>query len=336
MTELFEGLDEATEKQWSLIGHYMEPLKTLYRDVGVTEIMVNRWNDIYFEKDGRMRKTECSFENAEHLSTLIRQLSVVLGQEDNLSTGVLDARFPDQSRACCTTDVVTPAGCTMTLRVAPKQQFSMSDLVENGTMTWELHDFLKDRVKRGDNIIVSGSTGSGKTTMLRGIAEFVNPSERVVTCEDTQELLLDIPNVISMEAPKRKQEEGTPVLALSTLIKTALRQRPDRIIVGEIRDAAAADAFLQAINTGHRGCATSIHANGCFDAIERIKYLIASNGLLDYDLCGRQVLSGVDCMIHVNRGFTGKRIFEVAVIEQGELKPVFKYDANLDVQVPCL
>lgn len=334
MSKLFAGLDKATSKRWSLIGHYMEPLEDLYLSVGVTEIMVNRWDDIYFEKDGRMCKAEHSFESADHLYTLIRQLSVVLGQEDNLATGVLDARFPDQSRACCTTQNVTPSGCTMTVRVAPKRQFSMSDLVENGTMTREVHDFLKAGVSRGDNIIVSGSTGSGKTTLLRGIAEFVDPSERVVTCEDTQELLLDIPNIVSMEAPRRKEEQGA-VVALSALIKTALRQRPDRIIVGEIRDAAAADAFLQAINTGHRGCATSIHANSCLDAVKRIQYLIASNGLLDYDLCGRQVSSSVDCMIHVTRGFTGKRIFEVAVMEQGELKPAFKYDANLDVQVPC-
>jgi len=335
MTTLFSELDTENKEKWSLIGHYMKPLEALYLDVGVTEIMVNRWDDIYYEKNGRMCKADTSFKNAEHLYTLIRQLGVALDQEDNLGTGVLDARFPDQSRACCTTDLVTPAGCTMTLRVAPKQQFSMEDLVANGTMSWQVHDFLKERVSRGDNIIVSGSTGSGKTTILRGVAEFIDTSERVVTCEVTQELLLNIPNIISMEAPKRRAVKGAPSVALSALIKTALRQRPDRIIVGEIRDAAAADAFLQAINTGHKGCATSIHANSCFDAIERIKYLIASNGLLDYDLCGRQVVSSVDCMIHVTRGFTGKRIFEVAVMEQGELKPVFKYDANLDVQVPC-
>jgi len=333
-TRMFAELDEVSRKRWSLVEHYMEPISGLYLEPGVTEIMVNRWDRIFVEKNGVMSLTACRFADEEALKTLIRQIGVVLDQQKSLASGILHARLPDQSRACCTLESVSPYGATLTLRVAPKKHFSMQDLVANNTLTSEAADFLAKKVAKGANIIVSGSTGSGKTTLLRCLADFIDKSERVVTCEDTQELLLSIPNLVSMEAPKRLHDPELTV-GLSTLIETALRQNPDRIIVGEIREALAADAFLQAINTGHKGCATSIHANGAVEAIKRIQYLIASGGLLDYDLCGRQLVSSVDLMVHISRESVGKRIVEIAIIRDDAVNHVFKYDSSTDSLQLC-
>ena len=178
-------------------------------------------------------------------------------------------------------------------------------------------------------MLLSGSTGSGKTTVLRALADFIPKHERVISCEDTLELRLNLPNCIAGESAAGKKFEG----GLPAMIETALRQRPDRIFVGEIRSAEAASAFLQAINTGHTGSATSLHANSCEDAISRVQYLIASEGLLDYDLAGRQARSGVDFMIHLKRFPVGKRIAEIAEMVGDEVVPVFTYNSELDTQV---
>lgn len=330
MSDLIETpLGEVSEnllKKWELVIHYMEPIIEYYKDPEVTEIMVNRYDSIFIENKNGKEKVNAQFKSENDLQRFIRQLSIVLDQDDE-SMEVLHARFPDQSRACCTMPIITPTGATVTLRCAPKVTLTFADLVSFGSLTKEMCDFINERVKAEDNIIVSGSTGSGKTTLLRAIAEFIPVDDRVLVCEDTQELFLKLQNQIPMEAPKRKDT----TLTLSTLIETTLRQRPDRVFVGEIRDAFACDAFLQVINTGHGGCATSIHANNPTKAIARIQYLLAKEGLIDFDMAGQEIRDSINLLIQTDRTRNGKKITDISVLnEDGTIKKMFGYNEDED------
>jgi len=319
------------QNKWSLVVHYMTPIIEFYKDPEITEIMINRYDSIFVEGRKGMLKTEARFDSELDLQRLIRQISIVLNQ-DNENLDVLDARFPDQSRACCTMPSVSPTGATATIRCAPKVTLSFNDLVGFKSLSEEMCDFLRERVKAEDNIIVSGSTGSGKTTLLRATAEFIPDTDRVLVCEDTQELFLDLPNQIPMEAPKRRGSD----ISLSSLIKTTLRQRPDRVFVGEIRDAFACDAFLQVINTGHGGCATSIHANNPTDAIRRIQYLLTKEGLISYELAGTEIKNSVSLLIQADKTANGKRITNISILDENrEVKQVFGYDESKDQHYRC-
>jgi len=314
-------------EKWKLVIHYMGPIKEYYKDPKINEIMINRYDSIFVEDYSGIRKTTSTFGSEDNLQLLIRQISIVLNQ-DNEKLQVLDARFPDQSRACCTMPSITPTGATITLRCAPKETLRFDDLIKFKSINQEIKEYLKERVLAKDNIIVSGSTGSGKTTILRALAEFIPEEDRVLCCEDTQELFLDIPNTIAMEAPKRVGSEHS----LSSLIKTTLRQRPDRIFVGEIRDALACDAFLQVINTGHGGCATSIHANNPKDAMGRIQYLLTKEGLIDYELAGTEIKNSVNLFIQADKTKNGKRVTNISILdEEKNMKQIFTYDADFDI-----
>ena len=184
--------------------------------------------------------------------------------------------------------------------------------------------YLKQAVVEGKNIIVSGNTGSGKTTLLRALARYIPDGERIVTCEDTQELYLSwLKFFVAMEAPNRAGSN----IEMKNLIEAALRMRPDRIWVGEIRKASAADAFIQAINTGHSGCVTTLHANSAKDALSRLQYLIASQGLISFELAYKQIIGNVDVFVHASRHSSyGRKITEITEVVDGELVPQFVFD----------
>lgn len=311
---------------WNLVIHYMKPIMPFYTDPHISEIMVNRYDTIFIEgRKGKVR-ADASFESEADLQRMIRQLAVVLNQDSD-KLDVLDARFPDQSRACCTMPIVTPTGSTLTIRCAPKVKLTFKDLIGFGALTEEMCDFLRDRIEREDNMIVSGSTNSGKTTVLRATAEFIPSSDRVLCCEDTQELHLDLPNQIPMEAPKRSDSR----LNLSDLVMTTLRMSPDRVFVGEIRSAGACDAFLQVINTGHSGCATSLHANSPSDAIRRIQYMLAKEGLISYELAAHEIKNSVRLFVHCGKTKHGKRIKDISVLDSDKnVLQIFGYDEITD------
>ncbi|NRA71968.1 MAG: CpaF family protein [Gammaproteobacteria bacterium] len=315
------------QNKWNLVQHYMEPIFEYFIDPEVTEIMINGFDNIFIENNKGKIKTDATFENEENLMRLIRQLSIALRQ-DKGTLGVLHARLPDQSRACCTSTLITPTGASITIRCAPKTVLTFDDLVKYKSLTQEMADYIKVSVNEEKNAIISGSTGSGKTTILRAMAGFIAKDDRVIVCEDTQELGLKLPNVIAMEAPKREGSE----INLSYLIETTLRQRPDRVIVGEIRDASACDAFLQVINTGHDGCLTSIHANNPAKAIRRIQYLLSKEGMIDFEMAGVEVKESINLFIQTKRTKHGKRITEITILnEDGEMVKVFGYDQNNDL-----
>lgn len=326
----FGKIQAQDKKRWELVEHYMGPLMEFYGKEGVTEIMVNRYDHIEVEDRTGIHLTDARFESEDALKTLIEQLATALNQVVSPDEPILHARFPDQSRACCTLREVSPMGCTITLRIAPRVTLTWADLVKFGAITQEMVDYIQRAVIAGANGVLAGSTGSGKTTVLRATASFIPDEERVLTAEDTQELYLNLRNQVNMEAPKRK---GTKV-TLSTLIETTLRQRPDRIIVGEIRDGEAAGAFLQAINTGHTGCWTSLHANSPYDAVKRIQFLIASKGLISFDLAGEQLLGSINVLIQASKiPGIGRKITAIAEIIDGEVVTLFSFDRSTNTHV---
>lgn len=333
MTELPMGKvpnDQASE--WGPLLHYMEPVLDFYQTPGVTEIMINRFDKIFIEKDGKMELTNARFKDNGELERFIHYAGNLLDQPFSVENPILDARFPDCSRLCCTRSNVSIGSASVTLRIAPKVPLTSKMLLDYGSLTEEMFEYIQRIVEGGANIIVSGSTGSGKTSLLRVLTEFINPDLRVITCEDTQDLFLNLPNTIAMEAPKRRLEgqiEAAEEITLSRLIKTTLRQRPDRIWVGEIRDKFAADAFLQAINTGHTGCATTIHSNGCADTVERIQYLLAAGGLLSYELARKVLLGGITVLVHAGRKPTyGRKITEIVEVVEGDLLPMYVFNED--------
>lgn len=321
---VFGPVPNTQETQWGLVEEYFSPLRAFYTDPSVTEIMVNRFDHIAIERNGTLEHTKARFDSEQALQTFIEQVALCLDQNVGQDAPILDARLPDCSRLCCTLPTVSPQGATLTLRVAPRTLLSAAQLVKFGAMTEDMLAFLIEHVEQGSNLLISGNTGSGKTSLLRALAKYIPLHERVVTCEDTQELFLEwLEHKVFLESPKRQNSS----LEMKNLIETALRMRPDRIWVGEIRNALAADAFLQAINTGHTGCVTTLHANSCKDAVRRLQYLIASSGLIDYGLAGQQILGAVHVLVQTKRHPDfGRRISEISLVEDGAIRPMFVFN----------
>ncbi|MBB1313468.1 CpaF family protein [Aliivibrio sp. SR45-2] len=324
ISTIFGEVPIAKQYEWQWVEDNFKPLKKWFQCEGVTEIFVDRFDSISIERNGKIEKTDSTFGNEQTLQNLITQIALCLNQTLTDESPIMDARLPDCSRLCCTMPSVTPQGATITLRVAPKDLISLEQLVEFKTLSADMANTLQRHIEQGSNLIVSGNTGSGKTTLLRALARFIPLNERIITCEDTQELYLDwLRYRVSLEAPNRKGSE----VEMKNLIETALRMRPDRIWVGEIRKAAAADAFLQAINTGHSGCVTTIHANNTIDAVSRLQYLIASQGLISFELAEKQIMGSVNVLIHASRHADyGRRITEITEIKNGKFIPVFTFN----------
>ena len=304
---------------WELVDYYLAPIRHLFDLPGVTEIEVNRFDRIFVEQDGAARLVpEVSFADEDQLATLVHQIANALGQAvDKDSHPILDARLLDGTRVCGVLYPVATHGTSITFRVFPKAKIDAAFLVEKGSLTSEMLDFLKTAVICRCNILVSGSTGSGKTTLLNALSEFIPAGDRVLTAEDTRELRMDAANHVSLEAPTRRRKEGGQTIDLSMLIKTCLRKNPTRIIVGEMRDAAAATAFLHAINTGHTAAST-IHANGPEDALTRMQTLVAGQGDLPFDVVQAQVRSNLDLVVHAEcTPNHGRRVVSITEIKEG-------------------
>lgn len=309
-------------RAWELFIHYLTPILSYYVDPGVTEIRVNRYNKVFvIGREGKQR-VDAAWSNDEELRRCMWQLSVALNQHDENAL-YLDARLPDQSRASCIWPGLSPAGSSMTLRVAPKTPLTADDLLRFSALTPEMLAYLKRAVELRRTILVSGTTNSGKTALLRVLARYFDPDDNVLTCEDTQELFFDhLDESKPLEAPRRKDAS----ISMAELIKISMRQSPDRIVVGEIRDGHAADAFLQAINTGHEGCMTTLHANSPVDAISRISYLIAAHTRLSYELANRQLYDSVNVLVQAVRTPSGeRRLSEIAEVINGDVVTLFKY-----------
>jgi pilus assembly protein CpaF len=282
------------------------PLEPFLRDDSVTEIMVNGADQVYIERHGRLEETESNFIDDAHLLRIIDRIVSQVGRRIDESSPMVDARLPDGSRVNAIIPPLALRGPSLTIRRFSSDLFTLDRLVENGTLTEMASTFLADCVRGKLNILISGGTGSGKTTLLNALSAFVPNDERIVTIEDAAELQLQQRHVVALES-RPANIEGEGEIRIRELVRNALRMRPDRIIVGEVRGAETLD-MLQAMNTGHEGSLTTIHANAPRDALHRLEMLVLMAGIeLPLKAIREQVAGGFDLIIHVARLVDGSR-----------------------------
>ena len=290
----------------------------LLEDESVTEVMVNGPKNIYVERKGKLTRVPIAFESDEHVMRIIDRIVAPLGRRIDESSPTVDARLPDGSRVNAVIPPISLVGPTLTIRLFSKTPFTVQELIKFGSITPEAVQFLKACVEARLNVVVSGGTGSGKTTLLNVLSGFIPGDERIVTIENAAELQLRQEHVVTLES-RPPNIEGRGEVTIQNLVVNSLRMRPDRIVVGEIRDGAALD-MLQAMNTGHDGSMTTAHSNGPRDTISRIETMTMMAG---YELPVRaireQIASAMDVIVHSERMRDGTRkivnITEVAGME---------------------
>jgi pilus assembly protein CpaF len=311
-----------------ILGH--GPLERLLADETVTEVMVNGPYDIWVERAGRLEQTSIRFTDDSHLRRIINKMVAQVGRRIDESSPMVDARLPDGSRVNAVIPPLSLSGPIVTIRKFSKRRLEPSDLVRLGTLSTETVDFVQRCVLAELNILVTGGTGSGKTTLLNALSTAIPENDRIVTIEDAAELRLNQRHVLRLEA-RPKNIEGQGEIAIRDLVRNSLRMRPDRIIVGEVRGAEALD-MLQAMNTGHEGSLSTIHANSPRDALARVETMVLMAG---YDLpvkaIRQQVASALDLLIQLERLQDGSRrvtsITEVGRMESDviTLSELFKF-----------
>lgn len=337
-TDSVEIDDNAPIGSWDLVGHYLGPIQRLLQMQDISEIMVNRFDEIFIERRGEMVRVDECFPSESELLKTISQIGSALNQPvDPRLNPILDARLTDGSRVCAVLSPNSARGCSMSIRVFPKLRLNADALIERGSVTKDMFKFLRVAVLSRANILVSGGTSSGKTTLLNALSSFIPREERVITVEDTKELQLDLPNLVCLEAPQRRSEkELGQHIDLAYLIRTTLRMNPTRVFVGEIRDLNAAVAFLHAINTGHDGCCSTIHANGTADALSRMQVLVAggSGGALPFEVVRAQVRANLNVLIHAEATPKhGRRVVEIAELRKKKLQPLWSWDYAQGVHI---
>ena len=287
-----------------ILGH--GPLERLLADDSITEIMVNGPFEVWVERQGRLYETTVRFTDESHLRRIINKIVAQVGRRIDEASPLVDARLPDGSRVNAVIPPLSLSGPIVTIRKFSKKRLDMTDLIKLGTLSTETVEFLQRCILAELNILISGGTGSGKTTMLNALSTAIPDADRIVTIEDAAELRLNQRHVLRLEA-RPKNIEGQGEIPIRTLVRNSLRMRPDRIIVGEVRGAEALD-MLQAMNTGHDGSLSTIHANSPRDALSRIETMVLMTG---YDLPVRairgQVASALDMIVHLERLEDGSR-----------------------------
>ena len=300
------------------------PITELLEDPSITEIMVNGINEIYIEIEGKILKDDSvSFINNEHIIRTIQRLIQPIGRTIDSSNPMVDARLTDGSRLNAIIEPLSIKGPILTIRKFRSELASIDDFLRNGTMTPYMARFIEACVKSKFNIVVCGGTGSGKTTLLNIMSSFIGDNERIITIEDAAELRLEQEHVISLET-RTANYEGTGAISIRDLVINSLRMRPDRIIVGEVRGKEAFD-MLQAMNTGHEGSMTTLHANGPKDALNRLETMVLMAGMeIPITAIREYIEESIDIVINISRLSDGKRkitsISEVIGFEKGEIK----------------
>ena len=311
----------------------MGPLDELLQDPSVTEILVNNYRQIYAERDGKLELTPLNFSSNEAVLNLIERIVAPLGRSIDEKSPMVDARLRDGSRVNAVIPPLALKGPTLTIRKFTRDPLQIDDLVAGGTLNADMAEFLEVCVQARKNIIISGGTGSGKTTLLNVISSFIDASERILTIEDAAELKLDQDHVVSLEA-RPSNVDGYAAISIRELVRNALRMRPDRIIVGECRGGEALD-MLQAMNTGHDGSLTTVHANGPRDALSRLETMVLMSGMeLPIKAIREQVASAVDIIVQQARFADGtRRITHISELVGMEGEVISMHDLfNFDQQ----
>ena len=308
----------------------LDVLQELVEDRTITEIIINGANHIFIEENGAIRQWEKQFESKEKLEDVVQQIVTSKNRIVNETSPIVDVRLDDGSRVNVVLPPVALNGPIVTIRKFPENPITMEKLIAIGSITREAAEFLKKCIVARYNIFISGGTGSGKTTFLNALSNYIPRDERIITIEDSAELQIkNIPNLVRLEA-RNKNQEGHNEISIRDLIKSSLRMRPDRIVVGEVRDAAAID-MLAAMGTGHDGSMSTGHANHPRDMLARLETLVLMGMDIPLMAVRRQIASSIDLVVHLGRLRDKTRkvlsIVEVLDIKEGEItvEPLYEF-----------
>ncbi|EOS70038.1 hypothetical protein C818_02010 [Lachnospiraceae bacterium MD308] len=309
----------------------LDLLQEFLEDDNITEIMINGTQNIFYEKEGKLYQSEKRFLSKEKLEDVIQQIAAGSNRLVNEASPIVDARLADGSRVNVILAPVALNGPVVTIRKFPKEAVTMRQLITWNSISKEVAKILSVFVAAGYNIFISGGTGSGKTTFLNALSQFIPKDERIITIEDNAELrILDVANLVSLEA-RNANAEGSGEVTIRDLIKSALRMRPTRIIVGEVRSAEAID-MLQALNTGHDGSLSTGHANSPTDMLSRLETMVLMGMEIPLPAIRKQIASGIDLIVHLGRlRDKSRKVLEVTEIidyRDGEilLQPIYSFE----------
>jgi len=290
------------------------PIQSLLKDESVSEVMVNGPNQVYAERKGKLVLTDIRFRDDAHVMHVIEKIVSPLGRRIDESSPMVDARLPDGSRVNAVIPPLALKGPSITIRKFAKDPFTVDDLIRFGTMTKDMAELLRACVEGKLNIVVSGGTGSGKTTTLNVLSSFIPAEDRIITIEDAAELQLRQEHVVTLET-RPPNIEGKGAVTMRDLVRNSLRMRPDRIVVGEVRGGEALD-MLQAMNTGHDGSLSTIHSNTTRDALARLETMVLCGAVIPIEAIRQQIASAIDIIIHLARlRDKSRRVVEIAEVE---------------------
>ena len=307
---------------------FLRPIEHLIRDPGVSEIMVNGPASVFVERPGQVELIPGVTISERSLEVAVRNIARALGDEINEEKPILDSRLPDGSRVAAVFPPCSVRGTTLTIRKFQSNFFTGEKLVRIDSLTDELLAALREAVAAHKNILISGGTGTGKTTLLNALSAYIDADERIVLIEDTAEIQIDKPNLVRFEA--RREQPGVPAVTIRDLLKATLRHRPDRILLGEVRGGEAFD-LLQALNTGHSGTLSTIHANSAQQAISRFTSCVLQSGVeLPYVAIRRNIADALHYVLHIQRRQAHRFVSELLAMERYDpdhdhyiFKPIF-------------
>lgn len=330
--EEYLSLDEKTILGRELFNAFrkLDLLQEFLEDETITEIMINGTQNIFYERNGRILQSGKRFLSKDKLEDVVQQIAAGSNRLVNEASPIVDARLPDGSRVNVVLDPIALDGPIVTIRKFSKEAITMEQLISWNSVSEEVSGFLAGLVAAGYNIFISGGTGSGKTTFLNALSQYIPKTERIITIEDNAELKIqDVPNLVRLEA-RNANVEGTGAVTIRDLIRSALRMRPDRIVVGEVRGEEAID-MLQALNTGHDGSLSTGHANSPRDMLSRLETMVLMGMELPLPAIQRQIASGIDLIVHLGRlRDRSRKVLEASEVlgyEDGEirLKTLYKF-----------
>jgi len=299
---------------WDVIIPFLRPIEPLIRDEDISDILVNGPDQVFIEKFGEMQKVPGVTLTEKSLQVAIRNIARVLGDDISEEKPILDARLPDGSRVTAIIPPCSVNGTSLAIRKFQSKLYGPQDLVRIGTLTPDLLVQLQTAVELRKNIVISGGAGTGKTTLLNALSNFIGPEERLIVIEETAEIQIEKNNLVRLEA--RREQTGIPAISIRELLKATLRLRPDRIIVGEVRGGEAFD-LLQALNTGHSGSLSTIHANSAAQAISRFATCVLMAGIdLPYRVIRQNIGESLDMVIQLKRQAGKRTVAEVLKIKR--------------------